>query len=842
MIIIYVKKCTRELCKRWSKGIVFALLGVFCLMGRGESIEASEAAAKNQKLGLSEMPLNVYRGEAPKESEKEPAMFSRYALRAAGAENVDYVVGRRIDYGNWFTNVFYMNGNLAYCLNPELPAPETGGYQTEQLSNNKGLIKGLYYLFGGPGWDIYVNRFGYLEDGSFDKEYCSSHVILSYLSNPSGDAFLGLDNAWIEILKRQAENVESLPAPPDAKIEFEKEQLSSRYDPKTGEHITEEQKLLADSRNTVTLELPDGIYLVHSENGKKETGTVLLKGGERFYLGGNVQDANGMKWESGELSGNITNEWQALVIRSGGTAQDIGSWAWQQETPPGDGFRLNFDSVGRIRIKKESSNPDDTSGNQYYTLAGATFTVLNEQGKEAARLSTDGNGEAHSDWLPWGRYTIVETRSPKGYLPAKDCRILLEANEVRQVVKDQPQYGQILLRKLDAENAKYTSQGGAALAGAEYELLNDQRKRIELLKIDEKGEAYSSKLPLGKYVIRERKAPEGYLLDRTEYVVEFTSQDQQTELFHHTIVSKEQVVRGDLELTKVEDGTMKHLVGIPFKITSKTTGESHIIITDQNGYASTSSSWNLHTYDTNLGTSDAAGVWFGDGEVNDSLGALPYDRYEIEELTSEANQKYVLIPPFEVTISRNAHTVNLGTLTNDIPIVPEIEIGTQARNRDQKGKEIALLKRAGIIDSVFYRNLSVGQEYLLTGTLMDKETGEPILIEGKSVYAEKKFTPSKADGQIEVEFEFDSLKLSGKEIVVFETLYEEGVEIASHEDINAVEQTVKVEEKKEPREINTKAAVKTGDSSIYQILIWASIAVCSLIFILVRILIIRRSS
>lgn len=66
---------------------------------------------------------------------------------------------------------------------------------------------------------------------------------------------------------------------------------------------------------------------------------------------------------------------------------------------------------------------------------------------------------------------------------------------------------------------------------------------------------------------------------------------------------------------------------IPFRVTCKGTGESHIIKTDENGYFSSESGWNAHSKNTNGGGA-YDGLWFstGDGKaaVDDSLGAMPY--------------------------------------------------------------------------------------------------------------------------------------------------------------------------------------------------------------------------
>lgn len=118
-----------------------------------------------------------------------------------------------------------------------------------------------------------------------------------------------------------------------------------------------------------------------------------------------------------------------------------------------------------------------------------------------------------------------------------------------------------------------------------------------------------------------------------------------------------QVKRGDLELVKVSDGDLSRMAGVPFRITSATTGESHVVVTDANGYASTAASWNPHTASTNAndqaaeGSWDAsAGVWFGASGPDDSKGALPYDTYEVEELPCGANEGKELLSPIEVRV------------------------------------------------------------------------------------------------------------------------------------------------------------------------------------------------
>jgi DNA replication protein DnaC len=249
----------------------------------------------------------------------------------------------------------------------------------------------------------------------------------------------------------------------------------------------------------------------------------------------------------------------------------------------------------------------------------------------------------------------------------------------------------------------------------------------------------------------------------------------------------EQVKRGDLELVKVTDGDQKRLAGVPFSITSKTTGESHTVVTDANGYASTYASWNLHTNDTNGGRADS-GVWFGGGDPDDSKGALVYDTYTVEEQRCEANADRALIPAFDVTVYRDGATVNLGTLTND----EGPRVGTTATDASDGDHEATEAKAVKIADDVAYSGLEPGKEHKLSGTLMDRETGEPIQSAGKDVTSTVSFAPEKASGTVEVHFEFDGSALAGHDVVAFESLDRDGREVATHADIDDEGQTVKL--------------------------------------------------
>ena len=306
-------------------------------------------------------------------------------------------------------------------------------------------------------------------------------------------------------------------------------------------------------------------------------------------------------------------------------------------------------------------------------------------------------------------------------------------------------------------------------------------------------------LPYGKYRIEESKAPEGYLTDGAKpiefaitengKIVDFTDEV-------HSVYN--QIKRGDIEGVKIGDGTHKRLANVPFRITSKTTGESHIIVTDKNGQFSTAADWVSHKQNTNAGKSSEDGIWFGTSEPDDSKGALLYDTYEIEELRCDSNKGMTLIPAFDVVVSRNKIVVDLGTLTDDYE--PEISIHTTATDKVTGEKSIIAGKSVTIVDTVTLDGLKKGTKYQLKGWQMVKAENAELFIDGKPVESDYSFTAKDSKMEVEVFYTFNASALGGKDLVTFEELYDltnpdEPVKVAEHKDIEDDGQTVRIEER-----------------------------------------------
>lgn len=535
---------------------------------------------------------------------------------------------------------------------------------------------------------------------------------------------------------------------------------------------------------------------------------------------------------------------------------------------------ITFHNKGKLKLKKASSNPGISDNNPCYSLEGATYGVYSDSGctQQVGTLTCSASGDSNIIDIAPGTYYVKETKAGKSYaLDEGIHQVNVSGGQTATVnVTDAPQNdpADMLVAKVDSETGKASPLGAGTLAGAEFtvkyydgfytqESLPEKATRTWVLKTDEDGftgissarenpDVYLSSgdsfyqtadgkmntLPLGTVTIQETKAPAGYLLsDSTVHLQQITSNTSAE--FVSTFVKpsedaptvREQVKRGDIAFNKVHGEDMTGLANVPFKITSKTTGETHIAITDVNGILTTEASACPHTQNTNGndaalnadGTVDESklsidnGLWFSGSKdaqtaADDSKGALPYDTYTFEELRCSANDSLNLVK-FEVTVSRDAYTIDRGAV-DDNPI----EIGTTATDGADGDHKLLASNQAEIVDSVSYKGLKKGTEYELQGTLMDAETGEALKgMDGKDITTTAKFTPKASSGKQKVKFKFDATLLGGHNAVVFERLYLDGKIQASHEDPEDEDQTVEFL----PVEIGTTATdAADGDKAI----------------------------
>ena len=143
------------------------------------------------------------------------------------------------------------------------------------------------------------------------------------------------------------------------------------------------------------------------------------------------------------------------------------------------------------------------------------------------------------------------------------------------------------------------------------------------------------------------------------------------------------------------------------------------------------------------------------------------------------------------------------------------EIGTKALDIQTEDHISAYNENASYVDTVSYKNLVPGNTYKVKGVLMNAKTKTPITIDGKKITGETEFTPNSDSGTVKVTFTLNATKIKGTKTVVFETLYYEDIEIATHEDINDEDQTIEVPDAKtNASDKNTETSLGTVDKEI----------------------------
>ena len=445
-----------------------------------------------------------------------------------------------------------------------------------------------------------------------------------------------------------------------------------------------------------------------------------------------------------------------------------------------NGKSANLDVVDdptkiRLTVRKKDADTNSNVPQGDATLEGAQYriTYTNNDEKIENIVTTNKSGQAVLRNIPIGvLVTVEEIGVPLGYKLDSKVHTYITTTDTKELEYDlipedfteEAMKGQIALHK------QYeTLDEPADEQGAEFDVYLKSAGSFDAAKETERdhittgadGMATTKDLPYGTYVVHQTKGGNGRQLVADFDVV--ISEDGKT--YSYDLVNTQK--NAQLKIVKTsEDGVIE---GIKFRVTRLEDGYSAEYTTNAAGEILTET---LPIY-------------------ADKDGATKY-QYKVEELDTEETFGYQL--PDSQTVELSEGEIASVSFHNK-----PIEIGTKATVDGEK--EVDPLDKVTLTDTVSYTGLVPGKEYKVTGVLMDKETGEKLLVDGKEITAETVFVPETKNGSVDVTFIFDATGLHGKEIVVFEDLYRENVLLATHANINDEGQTVKI---KNP-EIGTKA-------------------------------------
>lgn len=459
---------------------------------------------------------------------------------------------------------------------------------------------------------------------------------------------------------------------------------------------------------------------------------------------------------------------------------------------------INITKTGEIFSSVEENNGVYTPKYSVGNLKGAVFevyaaedittldgTVRYEQGTLVDTITTDDDGVAKSKELYLGKYTVIEKTAPNGYVhnAAKyDAELTYAGQNVSVTSTELSVYNErqkvaVSLKKEMDEDKTFNLGKNNEISFVQFGIYaNEDIKSsngdvipkdalITFANCDKNGSiVFDCDLPVGfKWYVKEIATDEHYILSNTKYEFDTEYQGQDVKVIDIKVnngeVIKNNLIYGSVKGLKVDRETQEVIKGATFGLfksdTTEFTKDNAILtaVTDENGVF--------------------------------VFNNIPYGEYLIKEL-KPADGYLDNEDVFTVTIKDNEQVVEITAINDKVP-----ELKTTATVNGKK--EVIVKGEITIKDTVEYKHLVPNTEYVIKGTLMDKSTCQPFMVKGKEVTSTVKFTPDKANGTVEVEFTFDASNIKkSTDLVVFESLYRDNVEIAVHADLKDKGQTVTI--------------------------------------------------
>ncbi len=398
-------------------------------------------------------------------------------------------------------------------------------------------------------------------------------------------------------------------------------------------------------------------------------------------------------------------------------------------------------------------------------------------------VTTDESGAAESKALYLGKYTVRETKATYGMVlngTPKTVELTyagetVEITETAAEFYNDRQKASLSLSKILEKNDTFNIGNNGEILSVRFGLyaaedlvaadgsVIPKDGLLEIANCDENGNiTFVTDIPVGaKLYVKEIATDSHYILSDEKYPVTFDYVGQDTALVEIKAnggeAIKNDILYGSVKGLKIDRETEKPIVGAKFGL--------------------------FRSAETEF-TAENALITSVSGEDGTFLFEnVPYGNWLIKEL-QPADGYLSNDEIYPVRISENGQTVGITVVNDRTP-----EIGTKAT---VNGEKTATAEGdITIEDTVSYKHLIPGKAYTIKGILMDMATGKAFLVDGKELTSEVTFTPEESCGEVTVRFTFGGSKITKQtDLVVFETLYRDGVELAAHADIEDGGQTV----------------------------------------------------
>lgn len=398
-------------------------------------------------------------------------------------------------------------------------------------------------------------------------------------------------------------------------------------------------------------------------------------------------------------------------------------------------------------------------------------------------LTTDEYGAAESKALYLGKYTVRETKAPYGMVlngTSKTVELTyagetVEVTETSAEFYNERQKAALSLAKILGKDDIFNIGDNGEILSVQFGLYAAEdlfaadgsfvpkNGLLEIANCDENGNiTFKTDIPVGaKLYVKEIATDSHYILSDEKYPVTFEYAGQDTAIVEIKAnggeAIKNDILYGSVKGLKIDRETEAVIAGAKFGLFRS--GETEF--TAENALLTTESGED--------------GIFLFEN--------VPYGNWLIKEL-QPADGYLANDEIYPVRINENGQTIGITVVNDRIP-----KIGTKATVNGEK--TAAAEGDITIEDTVSYKHLIPGKAYTVKGVLMDKATDKAFLIDGKELTAEVTFTPEESCGEVTVRFTFDGSKITKQtDLVVFEALYYDGAELATHADIEDGGQTV----------------------------------------------------
>lgn len=739
------------------------------------------------------------------------------------AETVKIVRDGYARYGGRSCGRFFVNGEAAFCMEHTKNSPESGTvFETNPYNNN--LIKTiLYYGWGGPG-NLYTDE----NEGIVRTSFALNYI---YTGDPAEtgdpDRISGLVLAQPLLDYAQAHLIT------DMNISFDKNSVEGKILP-NGYQQTEEVCIQGDARNTLTFNVPASVTMHNPTTGFVGNGQVTVKGGDTIFFTANAE--NHEDFNTGELIGSM-KYCQPLVLKiNDPNTQNLGMLVIG-DPPHKTSLTVTWADEPEIRTQASDKETGTHQGHatQTVTIKDAVSYTNVIPGKEYTVKGTLRNKETGEPIKVDGQDVTAE----KTFSPA-------EANGTIDLEFTLP--GSVLIGKSAVVFEKLIQDG---IEVAAHEDLTDADQTVDYPEVKVGTVAHDVETKVNtafpnKSTVLQDEVSYTNLIPGKQYTVKGTLMDKTT---------GKALQKNGKDITAEKTFTAENANGsvtMEFTLDSSALAGKGLVIFEKlyfndseiaahedlkdEGQTVTFKNIEIHTTAKDVETQENEAFPNENMVLEDEVtykNLIPGKQYTVrgtlmDKDTGAPLQEDGKDITAETTFTAEKEngsvtmkfTLNGSTLAGKELVVFEKifyadrEIGAHEDINDEgqtvKVKDVDLKTTATdkstgshggyavgevtIVDEVQYTNLVIGKEYTVKGTLMDKETGEALLVNEEEVTAEKTFTAEQASGSIELEFTFDGSALRGKEIVAFESLEYGNREIAFHKDITDEGQTVRYHE------------------------------------------------